>query len=83
MKIRSGDKTPIEQIPTPDLAVPYAAPRSIKVSKILFEEKLKNTILTSKNKGGSNTNESKESSLIGFSESRSRTSLGNYCKEHI
>ena len=31
LKIRSGDKTPIEQMPTPDLAVPYAAPRSIYV----------------------------------------------------
>jgi len=27
--IKSGFSTPIEQIPTPDLAVPYAAPRSI------------------------------------------------------
>ena len=26
--MRSGFKTPIEQIPTPDLAVPYAAPKS-------------------------------------------------------
>lgn len=28
LKMRSGLRTPMLQIPTPDLAVPYAAPRS-------------------------------------------------------
>ena len=30
MTIKSGRRTPIEQIPTPDLAVPYAAPKQVK-----------------------------------------------------
>ena len=30
LTIRSGRKTPIAEIPTPDLAVPYAAPKQVK-----------------------------------------------------
>ena len=33
--INSGFKTPIEHIPTPDLAVPYAAPISFLLNKKL------------------------------------------------
>ena len=30
LTMRSGLKTPIAEIPTPDLAVPYAAPKQVK-----------------------------------------------------
>ena len=39
--MRSGDKTPIEQIPTPDLAVPYAAPRSRDMLMNEFKKQIK------------------------------------------
>ena len=30
LTIRSGRKTPMAEMPTPDLAVPYAAPKQVK-----------------------------------------------------